>query len=427
MLKNTLYMMLTTGVKLMSGIVVFVILARVLGPYNFGLISYSFALVTLFVLIIDFGYSQKLLRDAAANPRRIYDFLDDALNAKLILTVITLCLCALYFGFFPLDITHQKVFTALFFASVLGSFAELFCIPLRAIGKFNIETNVTTLASVFHFVLIIILLYIKQDVFLIAIGFLVSRLCYLILAILSFRKYIGNLNYRCSLSNVTVSLKQGFPYAIDTMLTNFFYQIDSVIVNHNLGTIAVGNYQAVTKWLQGVMQMAPVLANVYLPVLSESQNDKTKNNDLAKKLNAKMLGIGVLGWATFNYGGTTLTHYIYGDQYLEINQLWPYVALLVWVRYMTGAQGVLLMTYGLQNIRVYIQAFAIIIFLSLSPILMKIYGLSGVIMSLIAAILTIFICFVSVLIFKNKNTGFNWHTSFFAVLISVFALQNILN
>lgn len=416
---------MTTAAKLLAGIAVFVIMARVLGPHDFGVVIYAFTLGSIFVLLVDYGFSQQLLRDVGANPAAINTIMGRVLIAKLVLSLALLAICAIYLVIFPKDFTTKIVFLALLCSSLIASFSEFLNVGFRGVGQFKLETNLATLGAIIHFVLIVAVLWLKPDVYWVAFAFIVSRCIYLCMSWYAYQKYLGNIETTIKSNEVINTLKAGFPYAADAGFTNFFYQVDTIIVNHYLGFAGVGMYQAATKWMQGAMQFAPVLSNVYLPALAASVNDKNKSKSVAIKLNAQMLAIGFIGWAFFTFFGAHFSELIYGDKFKEVNTLWPYVGLLVWIRYVAGSQGVMLVAAGQQLIRVVGQVAALITLLVSAPILIKTSGLSGVILALSLAISSLLFIFLVTLIRKKINMGFSVWLTAFVLCITLLAFVSV--
>lgn len=410
---------------MLSGILVFVIMARVLGPHDFGLVAYSFTLASLYVLIVDYGFSQQLLRDIGANPGSVNEVMGQVLVAKLVLSLATLLICAGYLYFFPKDSTTETVFWLLLVSSILASFCEFLNTAFRGIGQFKRETNIAMTGSVIHFVLLLGVLLIKPDVVLVAFTFILSRMIFLGISWGAYKSNIGNIHIDLYRGEVLGSLKAGVPYAADTGFTNFFQQIDTLIVNHYLGLAGVGLYQAATKWLQGAMQFAPVLANVYLPTLASNTSSTVTNNKYARMLNMKMLAIGTAGWIFFTFFGSLLSDLVYGEQFHEISMLWPYVGFLMWVRYVAASQGVILTAYGKQKIRVYTQGISIAVFLGMALFLIQYYGLKGMLLALSMTFISTFAIYIASLIKFKIPTGFNLASIVYTVGMTTLAILNL--
>lgn len=404
--RNTFFMAITTATKMLSGIFVFVIMAKVLGPHDFGLVTYSFTLASLFVLIVDYGFSQQLLRDIGAHPEGVNDVMGRVLVTKVMLSIATLVICAVYLYFFPKNRTTEMVFWLLLASSILASFCEFLNTAFRGIGQFKKETNIATAGSLIHFVLLLGVLLIKPDVMLVAFAFIFSRMIFLAISWGAYKNHIGNIHIRVGFHREQLSntLMSGFPYATDAGFTNLFYQVDTIIIAHYLGFVSLGLYQAVTKWLQGAMQFAPVLANVYIPKIASIFEDKAELSRISDVFNTKMLILGVLGGGGFLIFGARLSAYIYGDAYAQASALWPAVGVLMFLRYLSGAQGTLLMAAGFQKVRVTTQFFALILLLSTAPFLLKMFGLMGMVIALQLNVFFVF-CIYTISLIKHKQAN----------------------
>lgn len=414
-------MAVTTATKMLSGIVVFVIMARILGPHDFGMVVYSFTLASIFVLLVDYGFSQQLLRDIGAAPESIHQLMGRVLVAKVVLSIAMLILCAIYLLLFPKDKTTEIVFLLLLLSSILASFSEFLNVGFRGIGQFKRETNIATIGAAIHFALLTAILLIRADVIWVSYAFIISRVIYLLISWQAYKKHIGIIQIEKDKRLVIQSIKAGFPYAADAGVTNFFYQVDTLIVTHYLGYTSLGFYQAATKWLQGAMQFAPVLANVYIPLMSANSKDKKSLLKISNLFNIKMLAIGISGSLFFAFFGSLFAKYVYGDTYVLTDELWVGIGFLMFLRYLSGTQGTLLIAVGFQKVRVLTQLFALALLVITAPFLTNQIGVMGMIIALQINVAFVFIVYLSALLKEKQPTGFNLFKVVLSLLmISVF-------
>lgn len=425
MIKNTAYMALSTIARLLSAVVLFVILARLLGPKDFGLLMYNFTLGSIAVLLVEYGFSNQLLRDIGKAPGLIRQIMGRVFLAKLLLTALMCVTCLIGIFIFKKTGVDVTVFGLLLLSCLLTSFADFLNVAFRGIGKFHEETKVATIGSLLHFGLILGMVLNGAGLVLISVGFVVSRMIYCLICWRAYQQVVGRFDFQSqSFNHVLDTIKTGFPYAVDAGFTNFFYQVDTILVKHYLGAAGVGVYQAGMRFLNGAMQFAPVLGNVYLPAIAAKEVNTKEFNALASKLNLQMLIVGTCGWAVFWFGGASITALVFGEKYIALNLLWPYIGLLVFVRYLAAPQGVLLTASGSQKIRVWAQIAALVVLFVSAPILMKAMELSGMVLSLILTLFTLFAIFVSVLIIKKIPTGFGIVN--LVITLSVFSLSTFL-
>jgi len=408
MFKNTLFMTLSSIFRLLSGIVLFISLARFLGPEEFGRLMYGFALATITVLVIEFGFSQQLLRDIGKEPDQVCQIMGRVFIAKVLLMLLVIGSGLLVFFMFPKVIKDREIFFLLFMSCSLASFADFFNIAFRGIGRFHEETRVTLICSVFHIGFLLSLALLGSNLTTLAQGFAGSRALNLGISWIAYQRIVGGLKFGEQPFKTAIgTLKKGFPYAADAGFTNFFSQVDILIVNHYLGTASVGLYQAGMRFLQGASQFAPVLGNVFLPAIAGCSNKPEQLQLLSKKFNNQMILIGATGWAIFAFGGERITHLIYGEKFLELNALWPYFGILLFIRYAAASQGVLLTANGSQNVRVGAQIAGLSVLLFVAPWLVKEYGLSGMLVTLQLTLFTLFLIYFLALSFKKLPSGFS--------------------
>ncbi len=418
-------MALTTGAKMLSGIVVFVLMAKVLGPSNFGHIAYAFTLATLYVLIVDYGFTQQLLREAGAKPALINLLVGNIVLVKILLSALTILICCIFFYYFPKDSITQHIFWLLLLALILGSFSEFLNSAFRAVGKYKQETNIATIGSVIHFLCLVLILLVNPSLEWIAFGFVISKLIFFVISYSAYFKLIGRIEFEIDRKKMLAGMARGFPYAADSGLTNFFQQVDTLLVNHYLGFASVGLYQAATKWLQGAMQFAPVLSNVYLPTLASNCGDEVVNRKYATFLNLKMIALGGAGWAFFTFFGALISDYVYGPMFNELTPLWPFIGSLMWIRYIAASQGVILTAYGKQSVRVYTQITSLFAFVFLSIWLLPLLSVKGMLISLNLTFVLIFLIYTVSLIRNKIPTGFSLINTLISALISAIALVKI--
>lgn len=408
MFKNTGFMAASTLVRLMSSMVLFIALARVFGPEDFGRLFYNFTLASIFLLLLDYGFAPQLLREIGREPGRAPQIMGQVFIAKLLLGGAVLILALVYFALLPARRVDAPLFGLLLLSSILASFGEFFLIAFRGVGKFHEETKIAMTSSLLHFVLICALAMSGADLLTVGAGFVGSRLVALFWSWRGYKRIIGTLPVQgLGLVSALATLRRSFAYAVDAGFTNFILQVDTLIVNHYLGPASVGVYQAGMRFLQGAMQFSPVLANVYLPAIAAQLGQPTQLARLASKLNLQLLLLGMAGWFGFALLGGPVTALIYGTKYDNLVPLWPYIGLLMLLRYIAASQGVLLTAAGAQGMRVWAQILSLLILMVSAPPLIGHYGLKGMLMSLSLTAVSLLAVYSGTLVLRKAPTGFN--------------------
>lgn len=411
----------STFMRLLTGVVLYMVLARFWGVETFGFFVYISTITVLLTLIVDYGYAQQLLRDIGQEPQHVRKIVSEAFTTKIVLSFFLIGLTVLCVPFLPAKNSSSLLFIILLIANIFNSFADFFNVSFRGLGRFHRETRIVTSTNLIHFVIVVLLAYLGYGPIIVACGFLFSRGFYLLISYRTFRLDVGMFEeLSFAIQDIFKSLKCGFYYCADSALTNFYAQVDTLIVNSFFGPAGVGIYQAGLRLMLGANTFTQVLSNVYLPVLSHSFNDKQKIRRVLGNMYLQMLLIGAACCTIFIIGAKWITALVYGAKYAMLTPLFPYFGLLLFFRYVAAAHGVTLTAAGLQGTRVYSILIAIIVLVFSSYMLIPVYGLKGMLAASIFAIITLHLFYVTKLFNHKIPLGLNRVNTLITSVILVF-------
>lgn len=426
MLKHTLFMALSTALRLLTGVVIFIVMARIWGPEKFGSFMYLFTATSLIALIVDYGFGQQLMRDIGYDQAKTRELIAGVMTAKLTLTAGMV----IVFGLVTLTPWGQQqpliLFWILLLTCITSSFADTFNAVFRGLGQYKEETHIAFWVNLVHFGFVFGLLALGRGVIEVALGFLISRILFLFLTLRTYHRlvpYNGNTQPK-TLTHGMKNLRAGFPFAAEAAFTNFQSQADTLIVHHFLGAGAVGVYQAGLRLMQGANTFAQVLSNVYLPAMASKISDKTGLKLLANRLFLQMLLMGGGFMLIFVIGAQLITHTIYGERYEELIGLMPWFGVLLLVRYLAASHGVTLSAMGLQSTRVAAIATALVALFTAAYFLIPSLGLLGMLYASILAIACLYIVYAFTLALRGFPLGIN--TLNVTTLVAVVGVASIL-
>ncbi|OQK17896.1 hypothetical protein AU255_08550 [Methyloprofundus sedimenti] len=419
-------MSISTGARLLSGVILFIALARILSIEDFGRLTYCFSLASIMTLLVDYGFTNKLLIDIGRSHHKVKYIMGKVLMTKLFLfTILLLIFFSLNrFGF--IDPLNKLIITPLIIATLLVSFGDFMNVAFRGIGHYHEETKIVTIASVIHFILIFSVAYTTEDSVMIATSFIVSRLFYLLLCIKRYNKIIGGFTFpkRKKIKILQKNIVYNFTYAMDSWLVNSMAHLDKIIINYFLGVSEVGIYQAGMNVVRGLEQLGPVLANVYLPVLAKYNSTSFEFSVIARKLHIQLLLTGFSFFCIIFLGKSTIPSIIYGVKFSGLSDIFPYFGLFLFLRYVAISQGVLLTASYLQNMRVLGLFISILIILILPPYLLNLYGITGMIFTQIIIVTILSLYYLYVLKNKEVPCGISYNSIVIILLVILLLLVN---
>jgi O-antigen/teichoic acid export membrane protein len=383
MIIDSFFMLSSISARLISNILIFFLIGRFWDVENFGYFMYMFTVTTLLVLIVDYGFALKLVKDISKTPENVQQLTLDSLNAKILLTMLVGILGIVSFLF--LD-NKGVPFFVLLIAAIFNSYSTFFCLPLRALHYFRSEAKTSIISNTLLVIIVIIFLVLGYKELLISFCFLLVRLINLILVIREYHKLIGKIVW--SLLSVNFKrqikiLKSNFPYAIHVTVGTIYLQIDTLIIHIFLGDEGVGYYQAASRFLIGGLILSEVLTNVYIPRLSKVSDKRKELISLGIRMTRHMILVGVIGTILMFGLSNWLVEVVYGTKYSKVEMLLKLFAILLFLRYIGASYGAVLTITNKQKIRVIAVSSALIFNILLNFCLIPKLGLIGGVLSAI--------------------------------------------
>ncbi|MFG6443434.1 lipopolysaccharide biosynthesis protein [Roseateles sp. LKC17W] len=356
MVGGFLFVLMGNVLRLGAGLLVIVLLARALGPEGFGTFAYALALASMAIVLLNFGLGTAVLRQFGANPGGKPQALAEALTAKLLL--LAPLLLASLLGVWLMPGSARLVFAALLLAQVAESFSETYQLAFRAGSKFKDEAHTASVAAVLHIGVMAAAVWASPEALHCAGAFLLSRCLGLALTMRAAQRAYQPLG----LSSVGAAwrcLRSAWAYAVEFALSTANTQLDSVLIQGQLGVRAVGLYQAGMKLVQGVSRLAPILALYLLPRLTRGVQAGSSRQSL---LTLGVFGtIGVAAGAVLALGAGPLTRLLFGAGFADLAALLPWFGLLLALRFVETGAGLVLVAANLQRIKVWLVALQLLV------------------------------------------------------------------
>ncbi|KQW41982.1 hypothetical protein ASC81_21970 [Pelomonas sp. Root405] len=367
----------STAMRLGFGMLTFVVMARMLGPTQFGLVMLWLSVATLLALLANYGLTPFLLREIGAAPDRAGEVMAEVLSAKLLLTVVVLLIaCAALPWLQP---SSRTIFLLLLGAQLADALTEFLNVGFRATNRFADETRIASVAVLLQCAIVTLALWWMATPVMAALAFLVSRLSVLLLTWLAQQRYFAALR-PATLSVAWARIRSTRAYAVDFGLQSLLGQIDSVVLNHFAGPAAVGIYQAGMRLFNGGAQAAGVLANVFLPRAAAAAGAADDGRSLRKesvRIQWAFVAVGLLFGLALCALAEPLVALLFGKQYLGLVALMPWFGLLFFVRFFASSWGVLLTSAGAQRFRAAINAVHWVFIGALSLVVVPRHGVAG--------------------------------------------------
>lgn len=293
--------------------VLFVFLARYLGPSEFGILNYLLALVFLFTSLSSLGINPVLINTLIKDKKNT--------NNNLLINSYILRFFASLFGYFIfisfIIFLHSKNIY-LNYALIIGltiiikSYEILFSyFESKSLSKYIVISQ--SLSLLIISILIFILISLDFSIIYIYYCFLIDSLIIFSLINFFYFRNIKKFTFLINLKIIQKTLNKSFPVLLSIISIVIYMRIDQIMINLLLSENDVGIYSVSVRIVEIFHFIPKIIMVSYLPVLLIS---KKYNKELIK-INSSLFKISLVIIFFILIAGKFITLILFGQMYLE--------------------------------------------------------------------------------------------------------------
>lgn len=381
-----LAVLLGNFLRLGSGMLVFVLLARWLGPSGFGGFAYWLAVATVATVPVNYGLNTFALREFGARPDERAGVMAAVMAAKQLLSALVFLL-SLAIGCLVLTREQWWLFGPLLVAQMAESFSEFYTLSFRAGSAYRAEATTASVVASAHLGLVLGATWVLGAPHVAATAFALSR----VLGLMFTRwrahqvfKPAGHANWGIAVS----TLRRALAYALEFALSTSYAQLDVLVIEMVAGLRAVGLYQAGMKLVQGASRLAPIMALYVLPRLTRQITAGGASGQEQRHAGLTLLmfcSVGAGFGGVLALGAKPIADHLFGAAYADLPALLPWFGLLLMLRFTETGMGLVLVAAGLQSRKTGLVALQFVIMLLGGAWAMRSGGLTGWLVCSVAA------------------------------------------
>jgi O-antigen/teichoic acid export membrane protein len=359
--------------------VYFAIIARGVGAEDTGKYFFALSFTTIFVVFVDVGLTNVLVREGAKLKERLSEYVSSILFLKIFLSILTYTAMAGTLVLLGYEVDTQ---TLVLIAGVTMLFDSLHATMygvLRAIGNITYEAFGIVASQLLTLTLGTIFLFTDLPLYFLMIAFLVPS----VLNVL-FSSYIVRVKYGIHLKPVYSKemiwylIPITIPFALAMIFGRIFSYADSVILSKMAGDTAVGWYSVPYK-IAFAFQFTPfaLVAGLYPRMSEYFIHDRSRLNEIFNQGVRYLLIVSIPLSAGIIFLGTDLIHTFFGTQYAE--SVLPLKILIVSIvaAFMNIVLGALLNAVGRQKTQTILIGLVMCLNIALNIFLIPRFGVVG--------------------------------------------------
>lgn len=355
---------------------IFIYLARVLGPENFGKFGFVISFIGVFYMTTQLGLDTFGAREIAKNQSKAGHYLNSILSIKTILGVINFAVLVMIVFFLPKDL-DVKYMLLIYGLSI---FSNAFLIEFYFQGKEKMEyLGIGKILRALTFV-ILALIFVKEPTHI-----LIAPLVYVVghFAANVFLFFIGfrEQKFRFNISPFKKYLKVSVIMGLGFFFSSINFQIDRIILGFFDTFTNLGFYEAAVKVIYLFFISEAILWSAFLPIITKSYSEKryfSKRFHYYSKITL-FIGFFVFGF-TFIFSDLIVSM-LYGQDYLVAQSILRGLSFTVLLQFMKGLFVLPLIAVNKEKDFLKVIMFGAIVNVILNLILIPIYGITGAIVT----------------------------------------------
>ena len=322
--RNLYWAVLGKVVTLLGGLFVGILVARYLGPEQYGLMSYVISYVSLFQIFASFGMEGIEVREMSKDGVDVNLILGTVFRIKLILAIITVILVigtALIFETSSFTIFLIVIYS---FSIILNRFSVIRSYFTAIVwNEYIVKTEISR--TILGAIIKIILLLCKAPLWTFVVASVFDIVLLSVGYILAYQTKIASMSlWKYDRNIAKYFLKQSLPLMLSGAAVVIYQRIDQVMIGNMIDKEAVGQFSVAARFVEVLIFVPTIIAQTITPVLVKLWNQSDKN--LYKQrvqlfMNVTIWGCLLLALFVFIFSDKLII-YTFGREYI------PAIALL---------------------------------------------------------------------------------------------------
>lgn len=372
-----------------------IIIARLLGPDNYGVYSISLVVPTIFVGLVNFGVPAALTQFTAklkseGNEKEILNVVETSLFFELIASIIVSAFCLLFSDIFSRYLINRPELS--YFLKVSSLLISLQTISTAissifiGVDKMQASSLMLVIGSLTKIALSPLLVILGFSITGAITGLLLSNVAIVMVGLAFLRKYkITYIHLKIDTRELKAILKYGLPIYFSSLVALILTQYQTIILTYFANNVEVGNYQIITLFSSAIGILLFPFQSLFPSFTKSRSNSKDLSRIFERSVKYSALLI-VPASLMISIISKDLIYAFFGSNY-NLAPLFLSLYILINILVCLGSAVMYLLFSGIERTEIIMKSNLInlFVFLPLAPTLTHLYGILGLILSIIVS------------------------------------------
>ncbi len=267
-IKNTLWLILAEGISKGGIFLITIIIARLLWPEDFGILSFIMSFVAMFLVITDFGLTTLMVREVSKDHKKIKDYLINLSFLKIILWIITFLIVLIVSHFIWKDNFYITLILIYCWYAIINNFWEFIRAFFRPSEKMQYEAFLKIINGLLMIWIVVYTVFHYGDLESILYSYLIAWIISFIISItyVGWKFKIGKIKELKLDKNILISsLKSGIYLMWGLIFITIFVNIDQFLLWYFWFNKELWLYSAMYKILFIFTVLSQIIVQVLIP------------------------------------------------------------------------------------------------------------------------------------------------------------------
>ena len=374
--QNVIWVVMGKIINLASGLFVGILVARYLGPEQYGLMSYVISYVILFQTLSIFGLDSIEIREEARGQTPYQTIMGTAFGLKVIFGLVFMALVILTSWQMDADAFTTLLVAVYSLTIILNSFSVIRNYFIAIVqNEYVVKVEMSSTVVGIGIKILLLLLNAPLLFFLMAFtldGFLISSGYWIV-----YHSKIGRVrDWKFDISYARFLLKESFPLLLTNVAVIIYQRIDQVMIGQMIDKESVGYFSVASRFTEILIYIPMMLAQTITPVLVRIR-ERCEQEYIQKgqKFMNLSIWLSLLVAAIVSILSYWIILYTFGKAYLPAVAVLQVMAFKAAGVALSNTAGAMLVTEGLQRYAIFRDGLGCIVCIVLNYLLLPRYGI----------------------------------------------------
>jgi O-antigen/teichoic acid export membrane protein len=401
------------------------ILARKLGPYSFGIISFSLILVSYFSLLLNKGLDFFGIREISKEPQKLILFFSNFYSIRFLFLILATILLIFGIWFIPLKLNHlNKVIISIYGLQLIPLALSLEWL-LQALHKMKYLALSQFFGQLIYLSGILYFIRSENNLIWVPIFFIISAFCSLLFSSIVLFKVLKTIKWNLSFEAWPFFFKASIPMGLSVIMATLYNSFDHFLLGIFKNQTLVGLYRADYRLLPVVFLLPSLIGQYLFPSFTKItfEHERIPVIPLVDIYLRVMLILAFSCGFGIAFLNNEIVMLLYGPEYIPAISVLRILGINMTFVLLSFTLGQPLLAWGKQSIHLKIVSIGAMLNLILNMALIPHYDMKGAAIATICAEIVVFIMFLKT--FSNLFL-LSMRKLFFSPILATCAMTTII-